>query len=127
MTHSRRIVLIDGLGALLSTVFLSIIMQFEDSFGMPRSILTFLLAGTCLFTLYSFSVYFMEPHNWRFYLKTIATANSLYCCLTLGLVVYCYERLTLLGLVYFLLEIVVIVALVSLELRVLANNGQEKS
>ena len=50
-----------------------------------------------------------------------------YCVLTLGLVVYYYPQVTVLGLTYFLLEIAVVGGLVYIEIYALANGGNEGS
>jgi len=55
--------------------------------------------------------------NWRPYLKGIAIANVLYCCLTIGLVIYHRTTLTNWGVSYFLLEMVIIISIVITELR----------
>jgi hypothetical protein len=56
-----------------------------------------------------------SPKNWRFYLKIIALANLLYCCLTLGLMIHCRQQIKPLGILYFVLEILVLLILVRLE------------
>lgn len=113
----KRLFLIDGLGAFLTAFLLSVVLaNFESSFGMPQKTLYFLSFLAGIFCLYSFCCYFFVASNWRPFLKVIAVANTLYCGLTLGLVFYYYQSLTLLGIVYFLGEIGVIVGLVVVEL-----------
>lgn len=53
------------------------------------------------------------------FLKAIMVANLLYCCLTLGLIIYYYSVLTVIGITYFLAEIAVVVGLARLELQIL--------
>ena len=55
--------------------------------------------------------------NWKPYMKIIAVANLMYVCLTAGLIVYLYQKLTILGLTYFVLEIIVVIILAILELK----------
>ena len=115
--HPKRLFLIDGLGAFLTAFMLSVVLSnFESSFGMPLKTLYFLSFLAGIFCLYSFCCYFFVSGNWRPFLKTIAVANTLYCCLTLGLVFYYYPNLTLLGMVYFWGEIGVVMGLVVVEL-----------
>jgi len=93
-----------------------VLARFEIAFGMPEDVL-FVLAGTaCLFALYSLGCYFFLSRNLSVFLKGIAVANTLYCCTTLLLIFVHYQNLTALGLGYFLLEIMVIGCLVTLEL-----------
>ncbi len=115
-THPKRLFLIDGLGAFLTAFMLGVVLSnFESSFGMPLKTLDFLSFLAGIFCLYSFCCYFFVSGNWRPFLKAIAVANTLYCCITLGLVFYYYQNLTLLGIVYFLGEIGIVMGLVVVE------------
>jgi hypothetical protein len=115
--HPKRLFLIDGLGAFLTAFMLGVVLaNFESSFGMPLKTLYFLSFLAGVFCLYSFCCYFFVSGNWRPFLKAIAVANTLYCCLTLRLVFYYYQNLTLLGMVYFLGEIGIVMGLVVVEL-----------
>jgi peptidoglycan/LPS O-acetylase OafA/YrhL len=121
--NSKRIFLIDSLGALLSAFFLGVILvKSEDRFGMPRTTLYALSSVACLFMIYSLCCYFFNFSNWKPYLKTIIIANSIYCCLTIGLIFYSYKSLTILGLIYFILELIVLIVLVFVERSVLDKN-----
>ena len=114
--HPKRLFLIDGLGAFLTAFMLGVVLSnFESSFGMPQKTLYFLSFLAGIFCFYSFCCYFFVSGNWRPFLKAIAVANTLYCCITLGLVFYYYQNLTLLGVVYFLGEIGVVMGLVVVE------------
>jgi hypothetical protein len=74
------------------------------------------LAVTALvFSAYSLSCHFLSPTNWRTFLKGIAILNAIYCCLTIGLVVNQYASLTLLGLSYFIAELILVAGLIRLE------------
>ena len=114
----KRIFLIDGIGAFVSAIMLGIVLiRYNDFIGMPKNVL-YILAGLAgIFALYSFTNYFQLRRNWKQYLKGIAIANFLYCCLTLGCVLYYWRLLTGLGLLYFILEMIVISLLVVLELK----------
>lgn len=118
ISNLKTLFLIDALGALLTAFSLGVILvKFEESFGMPRRVLHFLSLVACIFMVYSFCCYFFIARNRRPYLKAIAIANMMYCCLTLGLVFYFYQSLTILGLIYFLLEIMVVSVLIFIELK----------
>ncbi len=119
--NPKRLFLIDGFGALLTAVVLfTILARYEDHFGMPRNVVYFLSAMACVYSIYSFCCSFFVSRNWSNYLRTIAIANIAYCCLTFGFMLYFFQVLTILGLVYFSLEIVVISCLVFLEFKVIA-------
>jgi len=114
----KQLFLVDGLGAVVTALLLSqVLARWEPLFGMPKSVL-FVLAGIAgCFAVYSLLCHFLVEKNWRPYLRGIAIANTLYCCLTLGLVVYRYEALTWLGIAYFLGEIMLVLFLVTVEVK----------
>lgn len=114
----RQFFLLDGLGALLSAFLLGVVLvQFESLFGMPVQILYVLAAIAGVFAIYSFSCYFQIKENWPPFLKAIATANLLYCGTTAVLVVYHYHSLSNLGILYFVVELIIVVTLATIELK----------
>jgi len=118
ISNPKQLFLFDSLGALLTAFSLGVVLpRFESTFGMPRPVLYVLSLVACGFAVYSFCSYLFAGKNWRPFLKIIAIVNLLYCCATFVLVFYFWEKLTALGVGYFLLEIVVIVALVVVELK----------
>lgn len=119
IAHPRQVFLIDGLGALLTAVMLGIVLaQLESFFGMPRAKLYVLAGIAVIFAIYSLTCYWRLPIHWQPYLRAIAVANLLYCCVTAGLVVYLYEELTIWGIGYFVGEIVIVVSLAIFEWKV---------
>ena len=123
----KTLFLIDGLGALVTAFFLFVILRtYNVYFGMPQNTLTYLSLIAIVFCLYSITCYFFLKDNWRPFLRTISIANLLYCCLTMGLVIYYYPSLTILGVSYFLAEIIVVFVVVFVELKTLAATVQKK-
>jgi hypothetical protein len=117
----KRLFLIDGLGAFCTAFFLAAILAtFEQFFGMPRKVLYPLALVVCGYGIYSCCCYFFVRGTWRSYLKLIMMANFLYCLASIALVVYFYHRLTILGLAYFFIELIVLAGLLLIEQRVLA-------
>lgn len=120
----KQLFLIDSFGALLTAFMLGIVLaRLESFFGMPRDILYILSLIACVFALYSFICYRFTPVNWPLFLRIIAIANLAYCVLTISCIIYLYQLLTIWGLIYFLLESIVIVVLVSIEWRKAATKG----
>lgn len=118
--NPKRLFLIDSFGAFLTAFFLfAILRTFNEYFGMPKLTLDFLSIIALAFSVYSFCCFFLVSNNWHPFLRTISIANILYCCLTLGLVIYYYPLLTILGVTYFLIEIIIVVVLVFFEINVL--------
>jgi len=122
--NPKRLFLIDSLGAFLTAFLLgAVLTRFEDNVGMPRKVLYSLSILACLYAIYSIGCYFFAGRNWRPFLKAIAMANLLYCCLTMGLVISFYQSLTILGLTYFLGELIVIGALIFTELLTVSKSS----
>lgn len=121
-TNPKKLFLIDGVGAFITTFSLGVTLtSFESYFGMPLKILYILSVIAGIYAVYSFCCHFFLTMDWQPYLWTIAVANFVYCCLTAGLLFYFYQRLTVLGVAYFLLEILIIGGLVTIELKVQKN------
>jgi len=115
----KRLFFIDGIGALLTTFLLfAVLRNFNEYFGMPTTVLTCLSALAACLCLYSTICFFLLKENWTPFIRAISVANLLYCCLTLGLLLFYFPLLTLVGVVYFFVEIAVICGLVYIELKV---------
>ena len=84
---------------------------------MPRKVLYVLSVMACIYAIYSIYCYYFIEHPWRPFLKIIGIANLLYCMLTIGLLIAYHQSITILGFIYFLLEISVIGCLVIIELK----------
>lgn len=121
--NPKSLFLIDGLGAFLTAFLTGVILRkFEDNFGMPQKHLIILSILACIFAVYSMSCYFFVGKKWRIFLRVIAIANLLYCLLTAVLVMYLYQQLTILGVIYFVTEILIVIALVYVEWSVSSKN-----
>ena len=115
---AKTLFLIDAAGALATAFLLSqVLARYESLFGMPVSIL-FILAGIALcFAVYSVMCHFLVEESAGKFLKIIAAANTLYCILTLGLVILFAQTLTWLGIAYFTGEIIIVLTLSRLEYK----------
>ncbi len=121
VSNPRKIFFLDGLGAVLSVFLLGVVLvKFENTIGMPSQRLFFLAKIASVFALYSFSSAFIINKKWRKPLKIIAWANLSYCFITFSLLFLHYHELTILGIIYFLLEIIIIIiiSLAALELKI---------
>jgi hypothetical protein len=122
-SNPRKVFLLDGFGAVLSAFSLGIILiQFESWFGMPKEKLVYLAAVAVVFSIYSFICYFRFPNNWRLFLAIIATSNFIYSLVTLRLIFLLYQELTLLGLTYFILELIILMVLIWIEFLTIRNH-----
>jgi hypothetical protein len=121
----KKLFLIDSLGALLTALLVGVmIANLEHIFGMPQAIAHGLGLIAFLFAIYSFMCFLLINVNWRPFLRGIAFANLSYCIITAGLVVYLFQELTNLGIIYFLSEKVVVIVLVSIELKQSNSNPE---
>ncbi len=114
----KRIFLVDGIGAFVSAISLGLILtRFERVFGMPIHVLNYLALAAVVFFFFSITCYLRLPRKWKLFLKTIAITNFTYCLITIFLVFKFHEQLTFWGHLYFILELMIIVALVNVEWR----------
>jgi hypothetical protein len=123
----KQLFLIDSLGGMLSAFLLGVVLaRFETTFGMPPEVLYILSGLAGVYAVYSYLCYWRIKQNWIPYMQAISVANFLYCCLTVGLVIYHRYELTKLGFIYFLLEVVVIIILIIAELKTVSRFLIEK-
>ena len=117
----KQLFLIDSFGALVSAFMLGIVLvEFNDWFKMPIRELYILGGLAVVFAVYSFLNYTFFSENWRSFMKIIAIVNLLYCVLTMSLVIYHLETMSILGIIYFILESIIIIILARIELKMTA-------
>lgn len=116
--NQKTLFLIDSLGAALTAFILFVMMRhFKQHFGMPKTVLIFLLASAVCFSIYSAVCSLFLKARRTLFISLIGFANLLYCVLTIGLVIKYRHLLTLIGIGYFLIETVIICTLSYLELN----------
>jgi len=114
----KNIFLIDAFGAILTAFLLFFVLKTFNTFlGLSKTTLEYLSLLAVIFSVYSFSCFFLIINNWKSYLKIICIANVFYCLLTIGIIIYYYQSISVFGIAYFFGEIVVIAGLVFLEIR----------
>jgi len=120
--NQKNIFLFDGIGAIASAIGMGIILPMLQSWvGMPLNVL-FSLAfyAVCCMT-YSLLCYRFADHANSNWLKGILAANLLYCCVSGWLMFKFFDVLTLPGMIYFVGEKLVVLAVFWLELNVLRS------
>jgi len=121
-SNPKKVFFIDGMGGVLSALFLGVVLVgMEDRIGMPVPVLYVLASIAGVFAVYSMCCRFLLTAQHKPFLLAITVANILYCCVTIGLVLYFYDVLTSLGMVYFVLELFVLIALIAIELNTLSK------
>lgn len=115
----KRLFLLDSIGALISAFMLGfVLVRFDDLIGMPIGILHLLAFLACILCIFSFLCFIFAGERWRLFMRIIGFANIAYSCLTVGLIFYHFSSLRLLEILYFGLELLLVLLLVKLELRV---------
>lgn len=121
MMKPTTIFLIDGIGAISSTIGLCIVLYFQALMGMPEQYLYVFIGIALLLAVYSLSCYYFSPLHWKKYLHIVCIANLLYSVLTAFAVYKNYSNLLWLGKAYFILEIAVILLLCRYEYHLLSH------
>lgn len=122
----KIIFLIDGLGALLTAFLLFVVLRsFNEYFGIPKEILNYLSAIAAGLCIYSTLCFLFLKTNWILFIRVIAFANLFYCILTVGLLIIYCPLITIAGITYFFVEMVIICGLSYAELNV-AKEIKEK-
>lgn len=117
--NPRALFLTDCIGAFTTSFSLFFFLRnMEDYFAMPADILVALSIVAAGFCLYSGSCFLILKRNWSPYLRVIMIANCLYCLLTIAFLVANYPVLTMLDMIYFCGEILIIAILVLIEFKV---------
>lgn len=122
MRSPGRLLLVDAIGALTTSLLLfGVVARRDDIFGMPsRSV--YVLAGIafCLFA-YSMTCQQCVRVSWKKCFRLLMLGNTAYCALSIGLMIHHFPTMTTLGLIYFTLEVLIISLLVGVEYQVYAG------
>lgn len=119
LPNSKMLFLIDLLGALFSAIAYGFVLtEYQEIFGFPRETLIVLSFLAFVYFIYSASCFWVNPKIWRSYLSIIAIANLLHCCLTSYFIILFFQQMNYLGVLYFVMEIIIVGALAIIELRV---------
>lgn len=114
--NPKTIFLFDSIGAFISAFCLLIISRFYSNyFGINPSTLQLLIILPIVFCIYSACCYLLIKRSYKPFILIIAIANFLYCLITLVLMFILYSELTILGLSYFVVELMIIGIIIYLE------------
>jgi hypothetical protein len=120
----KNIFLIDSFGALLTALLLFVVLRtFNNFFGLSKNTFEYLSLLALIFSIYSISCFLIVNTNWKSFLKIISVANILYCILTFCILLYNYQSISVLGVVYFLSETIVIARIVYLEIKTILHKN----
>lgn len=112
LSNYKMIFLYDAIGAFLSAVFLLFtLLLFNEYFGLPRKILIFFIITASCLSSYATACFLFLKNQWRPYIRFIGIANLLYCITTIGSLIYYSSQVKPIELIYFLLEVSLILVL----------------
>ncbi len=115
----RQIFIIDASGALLSAIMLWIISLLHSFFSVPETLFQQLIYIPLVFACYSFVCAYINPPTWKRWLLIIAASNIVYALYSLALAYKYSNELTTLGVIYFIVEALIIFTLVYLEITLI--------
>jgi len=117
----KTIFIIDGIGALVSSIFLGfVLIYFQPWVGMPASTLCFLAFFPLIFFMYDlYCITQIRKYN-QAYLMVIGCANIGYCLISTFCLVEHFQIITALGKIYFIIEVTLVLSIGFYELK--ANN-----
>lgn len=117
--NPQKLFLIDGLGAILSAFLLGVVLiRFEQVFGIPSKTLYFLAIIPIFFAIYDLYCYRKKHQKVGLLLKGIAILNLIYCLISVALINHHLNTITIFGCIYFLIEIIIVLILMSIEFKV---------
>ena len=102
---------------LSATLYILVLANLYSVFGIPITELYFLGVLAVIYATYSFTCYIKDLNHWEPFMKAIAIANLFHCCLTIGLIIYYFEQITIWGMLYFIGEMIIVIPLAILELK----------
>ncbi len=119
ITNPKKLFLMDALGAAVSAISLGVVLvKLERVFGIPPNTLFILATFPILFILYDLFCLTKNKNDVRLFLKGIAIANILYCCLSIVMALYHFKIITIFGYLYILIEVIITFTLAVFEYKV---------
>lgn len=115
--NHNHVFLLDAVGATISIfLLLFVLVPYGNFFGLSSSTLINLSIPIFGLLLFSMLCFFLKPQNWKLFMKLLALGNLVYCLFTSLIILLNFKELTIWGVVYFLIEIVLILFIVSIEM-----------
>lgn len=117
--NPNKLFLVDFLGALITALLSGLVVpQFESLLGVPKQPLLILSGIAVVFAIYSLICYLKVEKNYSMFLKIIALANSGFIVITPFVLMPYWDTITVVGMLYFVLEWIVVAFLIQIELKV---------
>lgn len=117
--NSQKLFLIDAIGALVSAIFIFILSNFN--LGISIQNITILISFALCLAVFSTTCFFSVLKNHTRFIRILAFANLLYCLLTIFVLIFHFNNLKSITLIYFPLELIIISLLIALELKLVKH------
>lgn len=128
LKSDKKIIFIDGLGGLFASLMFGLVLPiFKNDFPLPDKILYTLSFTAFFYFVYSMTCYFFLNKNLVLWLKILIAINSLFCFLTIFLLINFYFQLSVIGIIYFIFDTLIILTLVFFELKLLNREVKSKA
>ena len=119
MTSSKKIFLVDAIGAMVSALLIGLVIApYEGFFGIPTPIAYLLCFIAILLSAFSLLSYLFAQNSWKKNLRIIAILNLGYCAFTASVLTLNSEGITFWGWAYFVIEMLIIFALSRVEMGI---------
>ena len=107
----KKVFFFDGIGALITFFLLSVVLfNNVEIFGFPQKPLYVLSVMPLFFFFYDVYCYFKKK-DFIFLIRALALMNLSYCIVSIFIALYHFEKITILGWCYIIIELSVIVAI----------------
>jgi hypothetical protein len=117
----HTILLIDALGAVLTSVLLISLVPFlAPNWTNSNEFYPILPLFAGIMALNSFIGFLFFKNKWTFYLQIIASLNCVYCLISILILINSHNSISELTILYFILEILIVVSLVYTELTLIS-------
>lgn len=114
-----NIFLIDGLGAMLSTIGLIVILGNQTAFGISINTLYPFLCLGIMYSCNSMRCYFFKPLKLQMNLQIVAILNLVYLGAVIILIFKKLSTLTKYGIAYFIIEAIIILSISAYEFKII--------
>lgn len=115
---AKDLFILDGLGAFLSLcMHLLILAYFQEAIGLPINALLVFSIFPIIYLLFDWFAYKANPSFDQRNLLIIALSNLMYCVIVAVVLITYKDLISVLGGSYFLIEIILILVIASMEYR----------
>ena len=119
----KKVFLLDAIGAFFSMFILFLVHEVihYNFFNLPNTPIVFMYCLAGSYMIFSIISYCVVLNNWKQLLQIVITLNWIYIIIIIGVIFLFKNEITLHGLCYFIVEIVVLLLVITIECKVLKH------